>query len=56
MIKIVKVDKSYWACNSCLSKDKLLNIVIGAEESHTSSIRLCKKCREELISKLDVKI
>ena len=56
MIKVAKLDSTYWACNSCLSKDKLLNITIGAEEYHTSSIRLCKKCREELISKLDVKI
>jgi hypothetical protein len=54
MIKVAKLESTYWACNSCLSKNEVLNITIGAESSHTSSIRLCKKCSKELIEKLGV--
>ena len=51
MIKINSANK-HMACNSCLSLEDVLSISIGAETSHTVSIRLCKNCRTKLMSKL----
>ena len=52
MIKIKKIEKNYMTCHSCNSKDSLVNIIIGFDEYQTSTFRLCKKCRIELIEKL----
>lgn len=52
MIKIEEVKGEYMTCQSCCSRDNLVNILIGLNERQTSTIRLCEKCRRELIEKI----
>jgi hypothetical protein len=51
MIQVKKANK-HMGCNSCLNTKDVLNITIGVEMSHTTSMRLCKDCRTELMSEL----
>ncbi|MGM1047617.1 MAG: hypothetical protein ACQEXX_15900 [Bacillota bacterium] len=57
MILVDEVNKDYLRCNSCFtgSKDggEVKSITIGLNEYDTRSIRLCKKCREDLKKALE---
>ena len=48
MIKMEIEKKDYFKCNACLSSNHVKRIIIGPNEGHTSSIRLCDKCIERL--------
>lgn len=52
MILINEVDKEYLRCNSCFKSNEeggeVKDITIGLTENDTRSLRLCKKCREDL--------
>ncbi|MGG3282751.1 hypothetical protein [Paenibacillus solani] len=56
MIRVDQADKSYSRCNSCFTSSdeggEVKSITVGLDEYDTRSIRLCKKCREELKDKL----
>lgn len=59
MINIEKIDKSFWACNSCLKTGEettVYNISLAIQDenmngSASSSFRLCKDCLKELNAK-----
>lgn len=53
MIKVETIEKSYMTCQSCDSNENLSEIKIGFNERQTSTIRLCRKCLGELISKIN---
>jgi len=55
MIIAKNVEYKSMTCTSCNSKIDLLEIKIGFDESQTTTIRLCKKCREKLMFKIKIK-
>lgn len=52
MIRIIK-DRPYAQCISCCGTNDVKIISFGDEHS-TSSIKLCKECRKELLNLLEV--
>ena len=59
MIKIEKINKDFWACNSCLKTGEettIYNVSLTVQDeddkgSASSSFRLCKSCLKELNAK-----
>ena len=50
-MKLVKVKKSYFACNECLSTNEVYSIILG--EQRTITFRLCKECLDNLSDDID---
>lgn len=53
MIRVERLDdkRTYLRCQSCYANTEnatILGIVIGLDEKHTSSFRLCESCFEYL--------
>lgn len=52
MITTENAENEYVICQSCKSNNSIKVIKIGLSERQTITIRLCKKCRDELIDKI----
>lgn len=53
MINVKNIERGYEVCTSCHAEDDLKEIKVGITERQTVTLRLCKKCREEMIKELN---
>ena len=52
VIQIKPVDKKYFICSVCFNDENVKDIITGADENKTFTLRLCENCRKELKEKL----
>ena len=58
MIEVKRVEKDFWACNSCKRPDSEINVFwivltdVDDGGSASTSFRLCTDCMDELYKKI----